>query len=63
MPPVTPAQAEELVRAAVPTRPHGTKGDAVDELAARTGKSRATIYRQLAKVTVRPKRKARSDRG
>ncbi len=63
MPPVTPAQAEVLVRADLPARVHGTKGDAVDELTARTGKSRSTVYRKLAQVTVRPARKARSDKG
>ena len=63
MPPVTPAQTEELVRASLTALPHGGKGDAVAALAARTGKSRATIYRQLSKTTVRPPRKARSDKG
>ncbi|MGP1628347.1 MAG: integrase [Giesbergeria sp.] len=63
MPPVTPAQTEELVRANLGTLPRGAKSEAVATLAARTGKSRATIYRQLQQVTVRQPRKARSDKG
>jgi len=64
MPPVvTPAQTEELVRASLAALPHGSKGDTVAALMARASKSRATIYRQLAKTTVRAPRKARSDKG
>ena len=63
MPPVTPAQTQELVRAELAALPRGRRGQAVAELAQRTGQSRATIYRQLAQVTVRPARKARSDKG
>lgn len=63
MPPVTPAEAEELVRANVVALPHGAKGAGVAALMVATGKSRATVYRKLHEVTVRQKRKARSDKG
>ena len=63
MPPVTPAAAEELVRANLSALPKGARGAAVAQLAAATGKSRATIYRQLHEVTVRQPRKKRADAG
>jgi DNA-binding transcriptional ArsR family regulator len=61
--PITPAQAQELVRADTAALPHGRKGGGVGELAMRIGKSRATVYRHLKQVTVRAPRKARSDKG
>jgi len=63
MPPVTPAQTEQLVRANLAALPRGHKGDAVAALVSSTGKSRATVYRQLKQVTVRAPRKARADKG
>lgn len=63
MPPITPAQAQELVRADVAALPRGRKGEGVAELAARIGKSPATVHRYLSQMTVKPARKARSDKG
>ena len=41
----------------------GNKGAIMCQVANETGKSRATVYRQLKQVTVRPERKQRSDAG
>ena len=41
----------------------GAKGAIMCQAASETGKSRATVYRQLKAVTVRPERKQRSDAG
>jgi hypothetical protein len=63
MPPVTPAAAEELVRANLAALPKGARGAVVDQLAAVTCKSRSTVYRHLKEVTVQAPRKKRSDAG
>lgn len=63
MPPVTPPINEALVAARVADAERGRKGELIDELCAATGKSRATVYRQLRAATVRPQRRQRSDAG
>lgn len=63
MPPVTPTQAEVLVQSNPAAKKHGDKGAVVRELMARTGASRAKVYRMLGEVTVRPPRKPRADKG
>ena len=42
---------------------HGDRGALVDSICAATGQSRATVYRQLGQLTVRPQRRRRSDSG
>lgn len=63
MAPATPAINEALVHARVPEAKHGQKGALVAQLCSATGKSRATVYRQLQGATVRPQRRKRSDAG
>lgn len=63
MPPITPSINESLVHARVSEAAHGSKGDLIAGLCAATGKSRATVYRQLKATTVRPQRRQRSDAG
>ena len=60
MAPATPAINEALVQARVPEAKHGQKGALVAQLCSATGKSRATVYRQLQIATVRPQRRKRS---
>lgn len=60
---VTPPINEALVKARVADAQHGSKGGLIGELCAATGKSRATVYRQLQAATVRPQRRKRSDAG
>lgn len=64
-PPITPAVAQligEHARA-IGTARHGDRGVLVDRICASTGQSRATVYRQLNQLTVRPQRRKRSDAG
>ena len=49
----TPAFNQALVLAGVAQAMHGSKGALIQELCASTGKSRATVYRQLNDATVR----------
>lgn len=60
---ITPPINEALVQARVADAKHGSKGELVNGLCAATGNSRATVYRQLRAVTVRPQRRQRSDAG
>lgn len=59
----TPSLNEALVLAGAAQAAHGGKGAVIHELCAATGKSRATVYRQLKAATVRPQRRQRSDAG
>ena len=64
-PPITPAVAQligEQARA-IGTARHGERGALVDRICASTSQSRATVYRQLNQLTVRPQRRKRSDAG
>lgn len=63
MAPTTPSVNEALVHARLHEAEHGHKGQKLAHLCASTGKSRATVYRKLAAVTVRPQRRQRSDAG
>lgn len=63
MPPVSPAINEALVNASAAQAAHGNKGALIEQLCAATGKSRATMYRQLKELTVRAPRRKRSDAG
>lgn len=63
MPPVSPSINEALVQARMADVEHGHKGALIDELCSATGKSRATVYRQLQAATVRPQRRKRNDAG
>jgi hypothetical protein len=65
MPPISPTSIQCLVQTAqvAASAPRGTKGDVMDQACKELGKSRATVYRQLKKTSVRPERRQRSDAG
>ena len=52
----------QAAQAAAATQ-RGSKGDIMRQACAETGKSLATVYRHLQKVSVRPQRRQRSDAG
>lgn len=60
---LTPAIAEEIARARLAEVPHGQRGAALAALAARVGKSKATVARYVKQVSVQPQRRERSDKG
>jgi len=65
MPSINASSIQRLVQVAQATSAlgRGTKGDIVNQACKELGKSRATVYRQLKKVSVRPQRRQRSDAG
>lgn len=64
MPPSSAPTNERILTAAqaAATARHGEKGSLVSAACAATGQSRATVYRQLRQLTVRPERAQREDK-
>ena len=62
---IAPAVAQIIAEQAraFAAAPHGARGALLDALCESTGQSRATVYRQLAQLTVRAPRRRRSDAG